>query len=375
MRRIIRYMSAALCAVMLCCAGAQAAWQEDYPWAVDGVTYCLDKGIMEGMGGGDLNLGGSLTKAQMAKLLSEAFGLNDEGVFSDKLAEHWSYDYVNRFQKCIVKKDEFEPDADVTREEFAAGLVLASGLNENSIRNYDILTDNFEDAGKVDSAYNKYLCIAVERGYMYGADKLLRPKDKLRRAEAAVFIYRVIGIKAGTITAELGIEKTYTPLVGEAQISCEAAQEWAKASGAHERFIEIAPIYWKYGELTGLRPEILYAQAAKETGFGKYGGRVLPEMNNWAGIKTAAAAGDATEDHETFETPDDGVRAHFNHMCAYVGLEPIGEPHGRYYVVKSIAWAGTVKYAEELGGRWCPDLYYGYAILKKLVAPMMKYNV
>ena len=38
-------------------------------------------------------------------------------------------------------------------------------------------------------------------------------------------------------------------------------------------------------------------------------------------------------------------------MAAYVGLAPVGEPHDRYYVVKSIAWAGTVKYVEQLGGR------------------------
>ena len=32
------------------------------------------------------------------------------------------------------------------------------------------------------------------------------------------------------------------------------------------------------------------------------------------------------KDHETFATPEDGVRAHYNHMAAYVGLAPVGEP-------------------------------------------------
>ena len=118
-----------------------------------------------------------------------------------------------------------------------------------------------------------------------------------------------------------------------------------------DRFLDAADIYWKYGELTGIRPEVLYAQAAKETAFGNYGGAVLPEMNKFAGIKKYGATGDATEDHESFATPDDGVRAHFNHMSAYVGLEPIGEVHGRYNSVKSLSWAGTVKYVEALGGR------------------------
>jgi hypothetical protein len=60
-------------------------------------------------------------------------------------------------------------------------------------------------------------------------------------------------------------------------------------------------------------------------------------------------------------------------MSAYVGVEPIGEVHGRYKSVKTLAWAGTVKYVEALGGKWCPDLYYGYAIVNDLLTEMKKY--
>ena len=207
---------------------------------------------------------------------------------------------------------------------------------------------------------------------MAGSDGKLFPKSLLTRAEVCTLIERVV--KKDLTWEDLGVKTSYTPLIGEAQISYEAAQRWAKDRGADDRFIEIAPTYWKYGEITGLRPEILYAQAAKETAFGRYTGAVKPEMNNWAGIKIKNPTGDKTEDHETFATPDDGVRAHFNHMGAYAGLKPIGEAHDRYYVVKSISWAGTVKNLEALGGRWCPDLYYGYSILHDMLEPMMKYG-
>lgn len=109
---------------------------------------------------------------------------------------------------------------------------------------------------------------------------------------------------------------------------------------------------------------MLYAQSAKETAFGKYGGAVKPDQNNWAGIKTWDASGDRPEDHESFPTPEDGVRAHFNHICAYVGLNPIGEPHGRYLLVKSLPWAGSVRYVEELGGKWAPSPDYGRSIVR-----------
>ena len=347
----------------------------DYEWAEAGVSYCTSNGIMQGMGNGDLNLGGKLTKSQMAKMLGVAFNVsgNDAMAVSNVSKSHWSYEYVRKFQNCIVKKSSFYPDEDVTREEFTASLVLASGKNKGWVLNSTILEDNFSDSSQVDTDYKSLVIVAVERGYMMGDSGILRPKDNLTRAEAATLIYRVIAAAKGEITLQLGIEKTETPLIGSPEVTVEQAQNWAKAKGAHQRFIDIAPTYWKYGELTGIRPDILYAQAAKETGYGKYGGRVLPEMNNWAGIKTAKATGDETYDHETFATPDDGVRGHFNHMCAYVGLEPIGEPHGRYYSVKSIAWAGSVKYAEELGGKWCPDLYYGYSVLRKYVNVMKQY--
>ncbi len=346
-----------------------------YEWAEEAVGYCVENKIMQGMGDGDMNLGGHLTKSQMAKMLGLSFNVENHDSMQVKAVPetHWSYDYVRKFQNCILKKDEFYPDEDVTREEFTASLVLASGKTKGWVLNSTIIDDNFSDADDVDKDYKSLLIVAVERGYMMGEAGKLRPKDNLTRAEAAALIYRVLEAAKGNITLELGIEKTETPLTGEPQISVESAQAWAKAKGAHQRFIDIAPTYWKYGELTGIRPEVLYAQAAKETGFGKYGGNVTPDMNNWAGIKTASASGDKREDHETFATPDDGVRAHFNHMTAYLGTEPVGETHGRYRVVKTISWAGTVKYIEELGGKWCPDLYYGYSILRKYIEVMAGY--
>ncbi|MCX7715513.1 MAG: S-layer homology domain-containing protein [Clostridia bacterium] len=348
----------------------------DYEWANDAVAYCKSAGIIQGVGGGDLALEGNLTREQMAKMLVLTFNVQKDEessiVFSDVSQSRWSYPYIDVFKKFMVEQNElFKPEQYVTREEFASYLVLASGLSEKNIRNREIIDVNFDDYQYVSKQYKTLLSIAVERGYIKGADGLLRPKDLLNRAEVCTLLYRVILSNQGKLTLDLGVRASQTSMIGSAQVSLEQAKKWAQNRGAHERFIEIADIYWKYGEITGIRPEILYAQAAKETNFGKYTGAVLPEQNNWAGIKTATATGDRTEDHETFATPDDGVRAHFNHMSAYIGLAPIGEPHARYYSVVKLKWAGTVKNLEELGGKWAPDLYYGYSILHNYLEPMM----
>jgi len=348
----------------------------EFEWAKDAVSYCVDRKILQGMENGDLALSENITREQMAKILVDSFALssnNDSNLFTDVDEDSWSYSYIYAF-KDYMKKNwaKFNPKEMVTREEFAASLVLASGLKESSLKNKNILTNHYLDANKVDADYTKLLSVAVERAYYLGSNKKLRPKDLLTRAEACSLLYRVLAAKEGKITLELNFSDECTSMVGEAQVTLEQAKAWAKTRGAHQRYIDIADLYWKYGELTGIRPELLYAQAAKETAFGKYGGAVLPEQNNWAGIKIKSPTGDATYDHETFETADDGVRAHFNHICAYIGLEPIGTPHDRYYVVLTTKNAGKVKNIEDLGGKWCPDLYYGYSIMIDYVDQMRK---
>jgi hypothetical protein len=159
---------------------------------------------------------------------------------------------------------------------------------------------------------------------------------------------------------------TVTPLLSATQVTVVRAQQWAASKGAHQRFIDIAPLYWEYGRRTGLCPEVLYAQAAYETHYGRFTGIVLPEYNNWAGIKIASSNGDNPEDHERFATPEDGVRAHFNHIAAYTGLNPLGEPHGRYHVILRMPWAGTVKTLEELSGKWAPSPTYHQRIVTML---------
>lgn len=371
MKKAIKLIAAALLATF----AFQSVSFADFEWAEEAVNYCLQKEIIAGNEDGDLALGDNLTREQMARMLIDAFEIlpqeAEEPTFSDVDTDRWSFAYVETFSAYMKKKGkDFNPEEKVTREEFASSLVLTSGLKESNRRNQDILEVNFKDFSDVDSDYQKLMCIAVERGYYKGSEQLLKPKDLLTRAEACSLIYRVLGSRDGLVTLDLGVIPSTTYIVGEPQVTVDEAKAWAESMGAAQRFIDIADIYWKYGEITGIRPEILYAQAAKETGYGKYGGAVLPEQNNWAGIKTKGATGDRTEDHETFETPDDGVRGHFNHISAYIGLEPIGEPHGRYYSVKSIKWAGTVETLEELGGRWCPDLYYGYSILHKCLEKM-----
>lgn len=164
--------------------------------------------------------------------------------------------------------------------------------------------------------------------------------------------------------------ENHTFITGKSYYNSDRIIKWIDQNNGSEMFKEAIKYYTKYGELTGIRSDVLLSQAAKETGFGKYGGAVTKDMNNFAGIKIKNPTGDTKGDFETFASIEDGVRAHFNHMCAYVGIEPIGIVHDRYYVVKNISWAGTIKYVEQLGGTWSVQSDYGNDLVKNYITPL-----
>lgn len=360
-----RFFAGLLAVCMTMGIAATADYKEEYPWAADAVDYCIENDILKGDEDGNLMLGDHLTQAQCAALLVRTFDVNYSNLRVVEFPEdHWAAKEIECVSGYLLRPADFSADDNATREMFISTLVRSLGVNPE--KDTDVIYENFKDYAQIESEYLPYLAAAYNLKLAQGSENKLFPKDYLTRAEAVTLIYRA---KTSNL---IGAVETQTDILGEAQVTQQSAVNWAKSKNAHERFIEAAGYYWLIGKAIGIRPEVLYAQAGKETGYGHYGGRVLPEMNNWAGIKKYGATGDATEDHESFETMQAGVAAHFNHMCAYVGLKPIGTPHGRYKAVASMPWAGTVKYVEELGGKWCPDVQYGKALVE-LIEEMKLY--
>ena len=350
---------------------------DNYAWAQEAINALVEQKVLDGIDGKTFAPSAPVTKEQFTKMLVLALGFeandtSDTG-YHDVQNDRWSVVYINA-AKGILADDSFgsqnfHPEENYTREKcaYAVSMALEFGNNEKNLLDKNCIATYFEDGNDITASLKIPVAMAAERGIVKGSDGLLRPKGNVTRAEAAVMLYRAIQYQNRN-SQSLFI--TQTPLVGKSTVSLAQAKKWAQNSGAHQRFIDIADYYWKYGELTGIRPEILYGQAAKETAYGKYTGQVKPEQNNWAGIKIKNPTGDKPEDHETFATPEDGVRAHFNHMSQYAGVDPVGVPHDRYYVLNTVAWRGTVKYVEQLGGKWAPDITYGYNIVTKILRAM-----
>jgi len=125
---------------------------------------------------------------------------------------------------------------------------------------------------------------------------------------------------------------------------------------------EIVAYYYEEGRREGIRPDVAFAQALKETGFFRYGGDVIPEQNNYCGLGTTGGGVKG----EFFATPQLGVRAHIQHLLAYSSTRrptmPVVDP--RYSLVRQAYGSRTLGTWQDLNGRWAvPGRYYGQEIL------------
>lgn len=393
-KTLIAILTSVMTLTMVSASASSNDWQSKYPWAVDAVNYCTGNAILQGDEYGDLMLGKSMTRAQMAKMICVTFGLDAKSAmpFADVSKDSWEYPYVATIADYVaVDGKYYDPSGLAKREDYIVTIMKVLGIGTSDVS----ILNEFADVTKISSESKGYIAAAVKEGIINGSDGNIKPRTSITRAEACVILHRAQAKKSGnapkdnnkqdvtapetTVNTPSKSESGYTEnsydttIIGTAKITVEQAKAWARDRGGSEKYINVADTYWYYGELMGIRPEILYAQAGWETNFGKYTGVVTPEMNNWAGIKVYGRNDDARDAHETFATPEEGARGHFNHMSAYIGLAPVGEPHARYHSVKSLAWAGTVRTLEELGGKWCPDPEYGFKILKNCLIPMSSY--
>ena len=125
---------------------------------------------------------------------------------------------------------------------------------------------------------------------------------------------------------------------------------------------QLVSFYYQEGEREGIRPDVAFAQALKETGFFRYGGDVVPSQNNYCGLGTTGGGVRGA----AFQTPQMGVRAHIQHLLAYASTrapqEPVVDP--RYSLVRGTYGDSTLGAWEDLNGRWAvPGNSYGQSIL------------
>ena len=144
----------------------------------------------------------------------------------------------------------------------------------------------------------------------------------------------------------------------------ERAQAWAASQGATPTFVRLARLYWRLAPQRGIRPELAYAQAAKETNFGRFTGVVDASFHNPCGLKRTAGGGNYDpRAHRRFRTWRQGVTAHLDHLALYAGAR--GYPRRRTPDPRHFSFLhGRARTVQALGGKWAPSRTYGREILR-----------
>jgi|GEM_PF-6822611 len=124
---------------------------------------------------------------------------------------------------------------------------------------------------------------------------------------------------------------------------------------------ELVNYYWREAGREGIRPDLALCQALVETGIFRFGGDVKAWQNNFCGLGTIGGGAKGA----SFSTAELGVRAHIQHLMAYVTDRPpatkIVDP--RYEVVERMRkQKGFARTWKELDNRWAMESSYSSKI-------------
>lgn len=172
-----------------------------YPDVVEGSWYtaaiesAVSNKLLSGYEDGTMKPGNSITRAEIASVMSKAFGATENGrvdMFSDVEYDQWFYDAMAKAVHMEIftgdNNQKLNPNNPITREETA--IVVAKAF-ELEYSGEDVLA-NFADKDEVSTWALNYVSALVENGYMAGDDNgKLNPKGNITRAEFAQIMHNI----------------------------------------------------------------------------------------------------------------------------------------------------------------------------------------
>lgn len=161
-------------------------------WAYSAVKSLSLQGIISGNGEGYFYPNKEITRAEAAKMLSEAFGLKPTGTstYTDVATSHWAYNYIVAATEAKFftgyEGNLFKPNQKITREEIASILSRAFSLEMVGE------TVPFSDVKEGHWAYGdiqKLIANKITSGY---PDKTFKGSNEAIRAEFSQLLYKAI---------------------------------------------------------------------------------------------------------------------------------------------------------------------------------------
>lgn len=151
------------------------------------------------------------------------------------------------------------------------------------------------------------------------------------------------------------------PVMGKSQVTAKQMEKFLLDKNPSPNIsvtpLELAQLFLDEGAAEGVRGDIAFCQSIHETGWFKFGGLVLPEQNNYAGI--GATNESSVGKGAWFNSPRDGVRAQIQHLKAYASKDTLVNPviDPRYDILKQYNLLGVAPNWEDLSGRWAVPGY------------------
>jgi hypothetical protein len=159
-------------------------------------------------------------------------------------------------------------------------------------------------------------------------------------------------------------------IMGKGELNAELLASFLleENKNADRSFTEsLAALYIAEAKAEGVNHDIAFAQMCLETGFLRFGGLVVPEMNNFCGLGATGPG----KTGEWFPTAEIGVRAHIQHLQAYASNQPLqgnlADP--RYHFVRR----GSSPSIHGLAGSWAADKLYAEKI-EKILQRLYQYH-
>lgn len=161
-------------------------------WAKDYISWCSDRGIINGYTDATFKPDNKITKAEFASMLAKTISKEAPAIvdlkFEDVKTNDWFYAAVRKLVAFDIAANEknFYPNQLITRELAVKWLAATIAFNADTS-----LLNAFVDANKVinKDAFAKLIELEIVGGY---TDKTLRAKNFITRAEAAKLFYTYI---------------------------------------------------------------------------------------------------------------------------------------------------------------------------------------
>ncbi|WP_322787581.1 glucosaminidase domain-containing protein [Alteribacillus persepolensis] len=146
--------------------------------------------------------------------------------------------------------------------------------------------------------------------------------------------------------------------MGETILSPELLNQFVRSVNSEAP--QLGYYYVKYGEQYGIRGDVAFAQAIHETDYFRFTGVVKPEQNNFSGIGATGPG----EPGASFDTPEEGVLAHIQHLYAYSSTDDLPREHALVDPRFDLVERGSAVTWIDLNGKWAvPGDRYGQMIL------------